>query len=182
MNRKGFTLLELLVTIGIIVVLSAVMFMNNSGKRSSTEFAAATQQVATLLREAQSRTLAGDQNGTTGNGFWGVSLVNATTTSPSYSLFYATSTAALASASVVSRYTLPSAITYTTSSIASGGTLYVYYSSGLTSGGTPGVSSSCVGYTCPVGTTTIIIGLIAPKRSPVASSTLSIVPTGGVSY
>ena len=126
--------------------------------------------------------MAGDQNGTTGAGFWGVQFSNVTNTVPFYTLFYATSTAGLATGAVIGHYALPSTIAYTTSSIATGGTLYVYYSSGLTPGTLPGAYEVCSGYTCPVGTSSIVIGLYTAYQIPVMSSTISIVPSGGVSY
>jgi prepilin-type N-terminal cleavage/methylation domain-containing protein len=185
MNQKAFTLVELLMTIAIAVVLGVVVFASYSGKKNGTDLSSTTQEIVALLHQAQSRTVAGDQNGTTGNGFWGVELINGTgTVTPFFSLFYATSTARLASASLVGHYFLPGTVSYTTSSIAAGGTLNVYYSNGLSAGGniSPGVYELCNGYTCPVGTSTIIIGLYMPFQKPVLSSTISILPTGEVSY
>jgi prepilin-type N-terminal cleavage/methylation domain-containing protein len=182
MKRKGFTLIELLITVIIAVIITAATFLDYSGKKQGADVTATTQQAGTLVREAQNRTMAGDQNGTTGAGFWGVQFSNATNTSPFYALLYATSTAGIASGTVIGRYSLPSTIAYTTSSIATGGTLYVYYSNGLTPGVPPGAHEICSGYTCPAGTSTIAIGLYAVYQTPILSSTISIVASGGVSY
>jgi prepilin-type N-terminal cleavage/methylation domain-containing protein len=182
MKRKGFTLIELLITVIIAVVIAAATFLDYSGKKQSTDLTAVTQEAGTLVREAQSRTMAGDQNGTTGNGFWGVQFSNSTNTLPFYALFYATSTAGVASGTVTGHYSLPSTIAYTTSSIATGGTVYVYYSSGLTPGISPGAHEACTGFSCPSGTSTIMVGLYTLNQIPLLSSTISIVPSGGVSY
>lgn len=177
MKNKAFTLVELLITIAIAIVLGVVVFASYSGKNNSTDISSATQEIVALLHQAQSRTIAGDQNGTTGIGFWGVELINGTgTVTPFFSLFYATSTARLASASLVGHYFLPGTVSYTTSSIAAGGTLYVYYSA------SPGVYETCSGYTCPAGTSTIAVGLYMPLQKPILSSTILIAPTGEISY
>jgi prepilin-type N-terminal cleavage/methylation domain-containing protein len=179
MKHKGFTLVELLMTITIAIILGTVVFVSFSGKKNGTDLSSTTQEIVTLLHEAQSRTIAGDQNGTTGNGFWGVQFTNATNTTntaPYYLLFYATSTAGLATANTIGHYPLPPTISYTTSSIAAGGTLSVYYSS------PPGVYEVCSGYTCPAGTSTIVVGLLLPFQKPILSSTILIAPTGEVSY
>jgi prepilin-type N-terminal cleavage/methylation domain-containing protein len=182
MKSKGFTLIELLVTVIITVIIAAAMFLDYSGKKLGTDLTSATQEAGTLVREAQSRTMAGDQDGTTGTGFWGVQFSNVTNTPPFYALFYATSTAKVASGSVIGHYALPSTIAYTTSSIAAGGTLYVYYSNGLTPGTVPGAQETCTGYSCPAGTSTITVGLYAVNQTPILSSTISIIPSGEVNY
>lgn len=182
MDKKGFTLVELLITIIIAVAISAVTFLNYAQKKSNTEMTATAQEAGALVREAESRTIAGDQNGTTGNGFWGVQFTNATNTTPYYSLFYATSTAGVASGTTVGRYTLPTSVSYVTSTIVAGGTLYFYYTSGFVPGAVIGAHETCVGYTCPAGTSTIMIGFYTPRSKPVLSSTVSIIPSGGVSY
>ncbi|MDR3402409.1 MAG: hypothetical protein P4L99_07915, partial [Chthoniobacter sp.] len=79
-------------------------------------------------------------------------------------------------------YNFPVTVSFTTSTIAAGGTLYVYYSNGLSTGAAPGAYEVCSGYTCPAGTSTIAIGIYMPFQNPVLSSTISVFPTGGVSY
>jgi prepilin-type N-terminal cleavage/methylation domain-containing protein len=177
MKNKAFTLVELLITIALGVILGVVIFSSYAGKKNGTDLSSTTQEIIALLHQAQSRTVAGDQNGTTGNGFWGVRLTNGTSAvTPFFSLFYATSTAGLASANLIGHYLLPATVSYTTSSIAVGGTLYVYYSA------SPGVHEVCSGYTCPAGTSTIAVGIYMPLQKPVLSSTILIAPTGEISY
>ncbi len=182
MKDKGFTLVELLITMAIMIVLGLVLFSSYSGKKNATDLSSATQEIVTLLHEAQSRTIAGDQNGTAGIGFWGVQLSNPSGTSPFYALLYATSTARIASGTVIGHYPLPTSVAYASSSIPTGGALYVYYANGLPSGGALGAYEICSGYSCPTGTSTIVIGLSTRYQKPPISSVISVVPTGEVSY
>ena len=185
MKRSGFTLAEMLVVIGIVVVLGVILMLSAPGEKASVGAVSATQQIATLLREAQSRTFSGDENGGTTSGFWGVEIVNATNTSPFYTLFFATSTASVASSTVApvnGNNMLPSLVTFSTSSVPSGGTLYIYYSSGTVPPGQAiGAYAVCVGFTCPA-TTTISLSLYEFRSSPPVSTTLIVAPTGAVSF
>lgn len=185
MKRSGFTLAEMLVVVGIVMVLGVILMLSSPGEPASVGAVSVTQQIATLLREAQSRTLTGDLNGQTASGFWGVEIMNATNTSPFYSLFFATSTANVASSSVTNvngRNLLPPMVAFATSSVPAGGTLYVYYSSGtFPPGQAIGAYGVCTGFTCPA-TTTITLSLYEFRSSPPVSTTITIAPTGEVSY
>jgi hypothetical protein len=91
-----------------------------------------------------------------------VHFANTTATAPFYALFagggYRTST-------VVGLYILPSTVAYQTSTLASGATLDVIFSS---ISGAPSVSTS--------------IGLYMPKQNTAFSSTIFIASSGEVSY
>lgn len=152
--RRGFTLVELLVTAALIVVIGVVALVNLGGKRNDTNVVAAAQQVATLLRQAQSDSMAQE-----GDVSWGVHFANSTNTTPFYALFsgsYATGT-------IVGRYHLPATVAYRTSTLASGATLDIIFSqvSGAASASTS-------------------IGLYMPNTA--FSSTISVASTGAVSY
>ncbi len=184
MRHRGFTLTEMLIVIAIVMVLGVALLLSAPGQKASLQVTSATQEIATTLREAQSRTMSGDENGQTTNGFWGVEMANTTATAPYFGLFFATSTANITSSIslVGGRYALPSSIAYTTSTLPSGGTIFVYYSAGGVSPGTPiGAYGICGGFTCPA-TTTISIGLYESRTMPLVSTTISIAPTGEVGY
>jgi type II secretory pathway pseudopilin PulG len=154
--KKGFTLVELLVIVAIVVIIGGVVLVNLSGRRVDTDVITATQQIATLLRQAQSDSMAGE-----GGAVWGVHFANSTGTPPFYALFrgsYATGT-------VTGRYLLPLSVAYRTSTLASGATLDVIFSQ---ASGAASASTS--------------IGLYMPKENTAFSSTISVASTGAVSY
>jgi len=64
-NRKGFSLMELLIVIAIIGIMTAVLLVNLSGSRSQKQVEAAAREVAAAIREAQNNALTG-KNVTTG--------------------------------------------------------------------------------------------------------------------
>jgi len=155
--KKGFTLVELIIVFGLMIAISAVAFAILATRKVNTDLTSTTQQIATLLRQAQSD--AAEQEGDVP---WGVHFSNATNTPPFYALFttnYSTST------TVGNLYQLPSTVAYRTSTLASGATLDVIFSS-IT--GFSSVSTS--------------IGFYLPKQSSAFSSTISIASSGIVSY
>ncbi len=111
-NRKGFTIIELVLVIGIIAILSVVSLIGLSGRKNKTELDGATKQITALLREAQSKSVS-QINGSA----WGVHFENSTATAPFYALF---SGLTYASTSATSYYRLSAKILYATSSIALG--------------------------------------------------------------
>ncbi len=181
-HTKGFTLIELLVVIVIIAAVGLFVLVSAPEQNNARNLSVAAQEIAATLRQAESNTLAGDEIGGA-QGFWGVAFSNATDTQPFLRLFYATSSSALASGTVQEGYaSLPAQVAYATSSIPSGGVLYVYYSNGSIPGlGAQGAYASCVGFTCPA-TTTMTIGLMTMSGVPALTSTIVVAPTGEVSY
>jgi prepilin-type N-terminal cleavage/methylation domain-containing protein len=155
--KKGFTLVELIVVIALIIASGAVVFANLAGRRSTTDLTAATQQIGVLLRQAQSDAVEQESDVA-----WGVHFANPTGTAPFYALF---TTSYSAGTVVGTPYLLPTTVAYTTSTLAPGATLDVIFSpiSGASS-----VSTS--------------IGLYMPGQSAAFSSAISISPSGEISY
>ena len=56
--RKGFTLIELILVLGIMILVSAILFATLAGRRSDVDLTSTAQQAATLLRQAQSDAIA----------------------------------------------------------------------------------------------------------------------------
>jgi type II secretory pathway pseudopilin PulG len=159
--RKGFTLVELLVVLGMMIVLGAVVFANLSGKKNNADLTATTQEAGTLLRQAQSDAAFQENNTQANDVAWGVHFANATATKPFYALFAGSYTAS----TTVGYYVLPSTVAYQTSTLAVGATLDVLFSpiTGISS-----VSTS--------------IGFYMPKENTALSSTISIASSGAVNY
>jgi prepilin-type N-terminal cleavage/methylation domain-containing protein len=153
--KKGFTLIELLVVMAIFIILASVVVINLAQRRVDTDIITTTAQIATMLRQAQSDSMA-QESGLS----WGVHFANTTSTRPSYTLFkgsFATGT--------VSVYQLPSTVAYQTSTLAVGATLDVIFSQ-ITGGSSASTS----------------IGLYMPNENAAFSSTISISSAGLVSY
>lgn len=132
-SRKGFSMIEIAAVIGIVVILSVVAFSNLSGRRNTVDLSSTTQQIATLLREAQSKSVS-----QTSGQAWGVHFENAAT--PFYSIFSGDTYSASAEAG---HYRLPSNVCFST--IGSGSSQDVTFSqiSGQPSGATSiGLQSS----------------------------------------
>lgn len=157
-STRGFSFIEVVVVVAIIAVVATIALTNLSGRRSRTELLGARQQVATLLREAQARSVA--QASSTS---WGVRLENSTTTTPFYALFfgsYATSTR-------VGYYRLPSSVRYATSSLPPGSIVDVVFSQ-IT--GLPSTS------------TAIVLESIGGSGAAVGSSTITVNANGSIAY
>jgi len=115
---SGFTLVELLVSVGIIVVISAVALTSLFQRRNRSEFENTIQQVTSLLREAHSKSVA-----QTSSTIWGVHFENATTTMPFFALF----PTAYSPTGHTGYYRLPVLVRYATSSLAEGASLDVTF-------------------------------------------------------
>lgn len=160
--RKGFTLIELMVVFGIMIALGAIVFANLAGRRTDADLTATTQEVATLLRQAQSDAVAQQNGAVSGNSVsWGVHFSNATATAPFYALFNGSYSAT----TTVGYYALPSTVAYQTSTLAAGASLDVIFSP------ITGAAS-----------TSTSIGFYMPKENTAFSSTISIMSSGEVSY
>lgn len=141
---------------GILIVLSVITVVNLAGKKTDTDLISTTQQIATLLRQAESDSMAQE-----GGVSWGVHFSNSTSTAPFYALFsgsYATGT-------VSGQYRLPPTVAYVTSTLASGAALDVSFSQ---------VTGAALASTS--------IGLYMPKENTAFSSTISIASSGAVNY
>jgi type II secretory pathway pseudopilin PulG len=155
-STSGFTLIELIVTLGVFIVISGIVLVNITGQRTQTDINDVTEQIGATLRQAQSDSMA-QENGVS----WGVHFENSTGTSPFYGLFYSS----YSSSTIVGHYPLPASVAYNTSTFASGAMLDVIFSQ------VTGVSS--------VSTS---IMLYMPKESAALSSTISIASSGAISY
>lgn len=115
----GFSLIELLVVVGVIIILSVATFRNFFTRSAFGTLDSASKQVVATLREAASRSAA--QEGATA---WGVHLGNTTNTAAFYALFKTS----YSSANTVGYYRLPDGVSYSTSSIALGSSIDVIFS------------------------------------------------------
>ncbi len=155
--RAGFTLIEIVITIALLAALIVLLNTANLfGGRNEADFNSATKNIAALLREAQSDSMAQEQSVS-----WGVHLENATATTPFYALF-ASST--YATSAIMGYYPLPSSVAYATATLASGAAIDITFSQ-IT--GTASVSTS--------------IGLYS-RGTASLSSTISVASSGAVSY
>jgi len=155
--KKGFTLIELITTIGILIVVGAITFASLGSRKSTTDITATDQQIWSLLRQAQVDAMEQE-----GNAAWGVHFANPSGTTPFYALFqtsYSTATV------VGGLYRLPPTVAFVTSTLASGATLDIIFSS------ITGASSASTS-----------IKLYMPKQNTAFSSTISIASSGTVTY
>lgn len=154
--KKGYTLAEMLIVLGIIVILALVSMTSFVTRRNQSQLTSTAATMAALLREAQSRSVA--QASSTS---WGVHFENSTNTSPFFALF----ASPYASSSQAGHYSLPAWVGYVSSSIRAGSYAEVRFAqiSGFASG-----SSS--------------IAVYLLQGNPRVSSTISISTAGAISY
>ncbi len=62
-NKKGFSLLEMIIIVAIIVIMTMVMFVISFKDRSTKELEAVGREVAAAIRETQNNALTGRQRG-----------------------------------------------------------------------------------------------------------------------
>ncbi|KKW48162.1 MAG: hypothetical protein UY99_C0011G0025 [Parcubacteria group bacterium GW2011_GWA1_59_11] len=110
-SRKATTLIEVVLVIGLIAAISGVIIMNLVARKGKTELDTATRQIAALLREAQSRSMA--QASSTA---WGVHFDNSTSTAPSYSLYHTS----YSESNRLGYYRLPAGVDYVSANLADG--------------------------------------------------------------
>lgn len=153
-SASGFTLIEIIVTLGIFILLGGIVLVNIAGRNTQTNILSAQEQIGATLREAQADSVQ-QKNGDS----WGVHFENSTSVAPFYALFY---TSYSTSTVVGGNTPLPTSVSYNTSTLASGATLNVVFSQ---------VSGA---------TTSTVIGLYMPQQS--YSSVITITSSGLVSY
>lgn len=71
-HQKGYTLIELMIVIGIIAILSTVSFLNLVGYEARRDLESTTKRIAALFRDAQSRSVTQE-----GGKAWGVFIDDA---------------------------------------------------------------------------------------------------------
>lgn len=119
-TKKGFTLLEVLVTLMIFLVLGIATVYYFSGARLNGDLTDTAAQATAVLRQAQVDA-ASQKNDTP----WGVYFSNgAGGISPFYALI---SSSTYSSSTVVSQYVLPSTVGFVTSTIPQGSTMTVVF-------------------------------------------------------
>jgi prepilin-type N-terminal cleavage/methylation domain-containing protein len=157
MKRRGFTLVELLVTVVIMAILAIATLFTLKG-RNNTDLSSAGQQIGTILREAQSRSMTQASDTT-----WGVYFGNPTGGHPFFALFsgpaYSTSTRS-------GYYSLPTDVCYETTNIPVGSSTQVTFSP---LGGAP---------SSPI---TVLLDLTTPGCSSGGQYTVSVGAQGTVS-
>ncbi len=154
-NRRAFTLIELIIVIGLMVAISLFVFPALFGRRNTADMQNTAQQIASLLRQAQNDSVSGKQGVS-----WGVHFENGTSTAPFYALF----SSAYGATSTVAHYALPPTVGYVTSTLAAGSSLDIIFSQ---------VSGNASASTS--------VGLYLLSQ-PSAQSIISIASSGAVSY
>ena len=153
MNREsrikrtgGFTLIEVLVVMALIILIGVITLVSLLGRKSRRTLDTATTQLVATFREAESRAVAQSQNTA-----WGVHLDNTTTTSAFYALF---SSSSYAQAYEANHYRLPAGVFFTTSTVPAGSSKNVVFFQM-----TGATASTTIGLMMPasVGTSTAII-------------------------
>jgi prepilin-type N-terminal cleavage/methylation domain-containing protein len=121
-HRAAFTLIEMIVVIGIVAAIVMVTVPNLLGKRNTGDLKNTATQIAALLRQAQNDSMA-QKNGLS----WGVHFQNTTATAPFYA-FFSSSSSAYNASGIAGYYRLPNTVSYLTSTLSSGSSLDVVFS------------------------------------------------------
>ncbi|MBI4087550.1 MAG: prepilin-type N-terminal cleavage/methylation domain-containing protein [Candidatus Liptonbacteria bacterium] len=116
---RGFSLIETLIVVGVIGIISIVVFSNLFTRSNRAALDSTVLQMVATLREAQSRSAAGENSAA-----WGVRFDNTTGTAPFYALFRTSYT----SQNTAGYYRLPPDVNYATSSIAQGSSVEITFS------------------------------------------------------
>ncbi len=111
--NQGFTLIEILVSVAVIVLLGSAGLVSFNTSRNVRDLTTGTQTVLSVFRLAQSKTLAGENDSS-----WGVHL-----TSSQIELFQGS---AYAGGSNIKAYALPSSLQITSISLNGGGSDVVF--------------------------------------------------------
>ena len=151
----GFTLVEILITVGLMVIISSASLLSLYGRRGKVDLDNTARQMAALLREAQSRAVSQASSSA-----WGVHFENSTSTTPFYAIFAGT----YATTSRAGTHPLPSAVVYVSSSLAAGAVREVIFTRTT---GAPSASTSVA---------------IALRDGLAQSSTVSVASSGLVSF
>ncbi len=150
---KGFTLIELIISIAIIAIIASIGIINLFSYRNRQDLSLNTGKIVEVLRNAQNRSIS-QENGTR----WGVHFINVSAPNLDYyELFYG---ASYALNTIVSTATLPSNITFEVPSVSS--TIIFSPITGL-----------------PNASTTVKIYLLS---NPTTSSTIIISNNGNISF
>ena len=129
LKGRGFTLIEVAITVTIMAILAVVAAAILVGKKNSNDLSNTVSSVTALLQEAESRSVTQVQGAS-----WGIHFSNATTTTPFYALFFSY----YSPTTTVGYYRLPSDVTYVPSTVPIGSSLDVMFAqvSGISSAST----------------------------------------------
>ena len=86
MRQNGFSLIEILLAVGILTILAALAFSAYTGYRTAIEAEEEINKIRSTLRHAQGNAIAFEQNSQ-----WGVHFSNPAGSDPIYELFYGAS-------------------------------------------------------------------------------------------
>jgi prepilin-type N-terminal cleavage/methylation domain-containing protein len=157
-NKKGFTLVELLIVIVIIMLITVFVYLSLFRRKGFSELYSTRDQIVALLREAQNNAISQNKDSE-----WGVYFSNLTSTSSFYSLFYGT---IYSTSTSLKKYNLPTSVQYNTSTIPTGSSLTIYFNK------ITGISST---------STSIILNFNLSNQT-IASSTININQSGLISF
>ena len=153
--RRGFTLIEMIITAAIVVILAAISLPGLLGGSQVSDLRSTSRALVASMRLAESQSVQEAQGMS-----WGIHLANPASSTPFYAVFSGTS---YVTGTVASMYRLPSTVAFASSTLPIGSSTDVTFSvlSGLSS-----IS------------TTFEFYLIA---QPSLSSTISVASSGNVS-
>lgn len=83
-TNKGFTVVEMIIAISIVSILTSIVLFNYQGFQRGVDFSNTAQEIALIIKKAQSESLAGKYP-SVGNG---QTYVDPTTWKPSYGVFF----------------------------------------------------------------------------------------------
>ena len=110
---KGFTLIEVVISVSILALLGVLAALIFFGSQRDTDVSAAAQKIAATLREAQTRSMSGEQTST-----WGVQFSTSIPTENFFSLFHG---ASYASATATTTTYLPANLRFSNITLNGGG-------------------------------------------------------------
>ena len=80
--QKGFTLVELIISIALIAIIAGISFSNLGGHQKKLEVDLEAENIVAYLRETRNRAIAGQDNSS-----WGIHFVNVSNGDDYYNLF-----------------------------------------------------------------------------------------------
>ena len=112
-HNKGFTLVEIIVAMGIVLLLAALALVSFRASRDARDLSTSTQDILSIIRLAQSKTLAGEDDAD-----WGVHL-----TQTQFTLFRGP---AFAGSTLTETHDLPSSLELVSITLAGGGSDIIF--------------------------------------------------------
>lgn len=113
LHNKGFTIIETIIVLGLLVIFGSIALVSFQSSRDTRNLATSTQDILSILRLAQARTLSGENNSV-----WGVHLAQ-----NQFALFQGPT---FAGSPVVESYNLPSSLELVSISLNGGGSDIIF--------------------------------------------------------